>query len=399
VTGTHSVHRFTPEDRAASTWHYLPFEVPVGCGAFTVRISQSDPGAVIDLGCLGPDGWCGWSGGARREFTVTDSDATPGYLPGVSPGTWSVVLGLHRVPARGVDVGVAVTLRPEPLPGLPPPPPVPDRPPRPDLPDVDGLRFLACDFHCHTVHSDGADTIDAVAALGVAAGLDVLAVTDHDTTSHHRHLPGSGARYGISLLPGQEVTTWRGHANAFGDIGWIDFRQPPDTWITETAARGGLLSVNHPVSGDCAWRWPLAGRPPLLETWHSSWFDRTWGAPLAFRQAFAPESVPIGGADYHRSGSDAPPGYPTTWVLARSAEPADVLEGLAAGRTAISAGPGAPVLVRAGDEFLVLGGDGLLLADADGRRTVVHGERVRLAAAPGLHWLEDGATGIQAICA
>jgi hypothetical protein len=399
VTLARTARRFTPEDRAASTWQYLPFDIPPGCGGFTVSTTVSDPAAVVDLGCTGPHGWRGWSGGARREFTVTDDDATPGYLPGVPAGSWSVVLGLHRVPAAGVDVTVNVDTGPRPLPAAPSPPAMPARPPRPDLPALDGMRFLACDFHCHTVHSDGADTIDAVAALGVAAGLDALAVTDHNTTSHHPQLAASGARYGISLLPGQEVTTWRGHANAFGDIGWIDFREPADRWITESADRGGLLSVNHPVSGDCAWRWPLTGRPPLLETWHSSWFDRTWGAPLAYRQAFAPGSVPIGGADYHRAGSDAQPGYPTTWVLARSADTVDVLEGLAAGRTAISAGPGAPVLVRAGEEFLAIGADGLLLADSQGRRTVLRGDRVLVPAAPGLHWLEDGATGVQAICA
>jgi hypothetical protein len=391
----HRVH-LTPEDRAATTWRYLPFDVPTGCGGFTVTMSVSDPSAIIDLGCTAPDRWCGWSGGARREFTVTDDAATPGYLPGVPAGGWSVVLGLHRVPSAGVDVQVTVSLDPSPVPPPAPGPDLPERPPRPDLPVLDGMRFLACDFHCHTVHSDGADTIDQVAALGVAAGLDVLAVTDHNTTSHHAHLLKSGGRYGITLLPGQEVTTWRGHANAFGDIGWIDFREPADSWIAEAADRGGLLSINHPLSGDCAWRQPLSGRPPLLETWHSSWFDRTWGAPLAFHRVFAPEAAPIGGADYHRAGSDALPGRPTTWVLA---DGGDVLAGLRAGRTAISAGPGAPLLLRVGDEFLALGADGLLLAREDGRRTVVHGDRVRLPAAPGRHWLEDGATGVQAICA
>lgn len=396
MTGArHRVH-VTADDRAAATWRYLPFEIPSGCGGFTVTMRTSDPAAIVDLGCAAPSRWCGWSGGARREFTVTDGAATPGYLPGVETGEWSVVLGLHRIPPAGVDVDVTVWPDPAPVPPEPSGPPAPQRPPRPDLPIVDGMHFLACDFHCHTVHSDGADTIDGVAALGVAAGLDVLAVTDHNTTSHHGQLPASGDRYGIQLLPGQEVTTWRGHANAFGDIGFIDFREPADTWISAAAGRGGLLSVNHPLSGDCAWRQPLSGRPPLLETWHSSWFDRTWGAPLAFHSVFAPRAAPIGGADYHRAGSDAPPGYPTTWVLAHDG---DVLEGLRAGRTAICAGPGAPLLVRVGDEFLALGADGLLLARGDGRRVLVHGDRVLLPAAPGLHWLEDGATGVQAICA
>ena len=109
-----------------------------------------------------------------------------------------------------------------------------------------------------------------------------------------------------------------------------------------------------------------------------------------------PDATPIGGADFHGRGADAPPGHPTTWVLT---EGDDVLGGLRAGRTSISAGPGAPLLLRRGDEFLVVDGDGLLLATPDGRRTVVDGPRVLLPAEPGLAWLEDGHTGIQAISA
>ena len=88
------------------------------------------------------------------------------------------------------------------------------------------MRWLAGDFHCHTVHSDGQHTIDEVAVMAAEAGLDFLAVTDHNTVSHHAHLPAASERTGVQLIPGQEVTTWRGHANAFGDIGWIDFRRP-----------------------------------------------------------------------------------------------------------------------------------------------------------------------------
>ncbi|WP_051264768.1 CehA/McbA family metallohydrolase [Nakamurella lactea] len=387
---------FTPQDRAAATWHYLPFDLPAAAGAFTVTLDIDRDDAVIDLGCHGPQGFRGWSGGARRSFCITDDAATPGYLPGVTAGGWQVVLGLHRVPAPGVRVTVEITTGGEPEPALGPARPTPQRPPRPGLPDVDGMRWLAGDLHCHTVHSDGADSIDQVAAHAVAAGLDFLAVTDHNTVSHHRHLPTVSARSGIQLIPGQEVTTWRGHANAFGDIGWIDFRNEADRWFTDVADRGGLISVNHPLGDDCAWRYPGSGRPDLLETWHSGWFDRTWGAPLAYRQAFAPGATPVGGSDYHRAGSDAMPGFPTTWVLT---DGDDVLGGLRAGRTAISAGPGAPLLVRIDDDFLALGADGLLLATLDGYRLVLDGDRVTVPARPGLAWLEDAATGIQGICA
>src|SRR6478752_1940779 len=143
------------EDRAASEYLYVPFEIPAGCGAFSVELSYDRRGgAVVDLGCVGPQGFRGWSGGARDKFSITDDDATPGYLPGVVSGSWQVVLGLHRVPARGAEVAVTVSL----VAGVAPDasvtlPRVVPRP-RPELPSVEGMRWLAGDFHCHTVHSD-----------------------------------------------------------------------------------------------------------------------------------------------------------------------------------------------------------------------------------------------------
>jgi hypothetical protein len=44
-------------------------------------------GTVLDLGCLGPGGFRGWSGSARESFVITPEAATPGYLSGKSrPG-------------------------------------------------------------------------------------------------------------------------------------------------------------------------------------------------------------------------------------------------------------------------------------------------------------------------
>ena len=62
----------------------------------------------------------------------------------------------------------------------------------------------------------------------LASGIKAIAVTDHNTISHHAELAAASRRYGIILLPGQEVTTDGGHAGALGDVGWIDFREPPE---------------------------------------------------------------------------------------------------------------------------------------------------------------------------
>jgi hypothetical protein len=380
----------TPADRAADPYLELPFDLPPGTDSLEVRLAYDRTAGVVDLGCNAPQSFRGWSGGARDRYVISPEAATPGYLPGIpEPGTWAVVLGLHRIPAAGLEVTVEIDVPAAGPPEQEPePPPVPARQPRRRLPAAPGLTWLACDFHAHTLHSDGTLGIAELAARAVAAGLDVLAVTDHNTVSHHPHLPAVSARYGIALIPGQEVTTDRGHANAFGDIGWIDFRRPPATWVSEMRDQGGLLSINHPLAADCAWQHPLPERPQLAEIWHWTWLDRTWTGPLAWWTAWGQATVPIGGSDFHRPEQGRPLGAPVTWVAAEAAEPAAVLDGLRAGRSAVGSAIDGPALLRVEDELVAVDAPGTLLVDQHGRRQLVRGELERFYAADGPHHLE-----------
>jgi hypothetical protein len=391
--------RVTPDDRAASPYLDVPVDVPPGTQSLEVRLAYDSSAGVIDLGCAGAMAFRGWSGGARDRFVITPVAATPGYQPGeLEPGTWAVVLGLHRVPVEGLDVVVEVDLPAAGAPEVEPePPPAPPRPPRRELPAEPGLRWLAADFHAHTLHSDGSLGIAELAARAVAAGLDVLAVTDHNTVSHHRQLPGLSARYGLTLLPGQEVTTDRGHANAFGDIGWVDFREPPSDWMSTVRDQGGLLSINHPLAADCSWHHPLTDRPPLAEIWHWTWLDRTWTGPLAWWAAWGLDTIPISGSDFHNPAQGRPLGRPVTWVACESDGPHAVLAALRAGRTSVSAAIDAPALLRVGDELVAVAADGTVLLDAEGRRRLVRGELARFTAADGPHRLETPLAEVIAI--
>ncbi|NUT45453.1 MAG: PHP domain-containing protein [Thermoactinospora sp.] len=383
--------RWTLDDRLERILREVPFEVPDGTAAVTVKLRYDRSLGVLDLGCGSPSGFRGWSGGARDEYTVTREWATPGYLPGeIEPGVWQVWLRLHRIPPGGLDFELDITTSAE-VPARPADPVVPmaERPPARDIPAVGALRWWAGDFHAHTVHSDGSLTVPQLAQLARSRGLDFLAVTDHNTVSHHPELP---LAEGITLLPGQEVTTDRGHANVFGDVGWVDFRQDADSWTER-----GLMSINHPLGGDCAWLQPIKNRPQVAEIWHSGWWDRRWGAPLAWAEAWRDDVIPIGGSDFHRDGSDGLPGAPTTWVLAE--DPTLVFDAVRQGRTAISAGPDAPLLLRLGDELLALDADGLVLVRPDGRRQVIRGERVLVPAAAGTHRLETHENEVMALCA
>ncbi|WP_246064231.1 CehA/McbA family metallohydrolase [Nonomuraea longispora] len=388
--------RWSLDDRLEEILREVPFEVRAGTAAVTVRLAYDTSQGVIDLGCASPTGFRGWSGGARDTYTISGDWATPGYLPGEpEAGTWHVWLRLHRIPPQGLDYTLEITTATV----VPPEPEVAEpphgaRPARRGIPDAGGLRWFAGDFHAHTLHSDGSLSIPELAELAHGRGLDFLAVTDHNTVSHHPWL--AKIDRGITLIPGQEVTTDRGHANVFGDVGWVDFRRPADSWAEHAERAGGLMSVNHPLGGDCAWLLPIERRPAIAEVWHSGWWDRRWGAPLAWADAWRADLTVIGGSDFHRHGTDGLPGAPTTWVLAE--DTSTVLDGVRAGRTAVSAGPDAPLLLRLGDELLALDADGLVLVGPDGRRRIVRGDRTLLPAIEGRHRLETYENEVIALC-
>jgi hypothetical protein len=66
-----------------------------------------------------------------------------------------------------------------------------------------------------------------------------------------------------------------------------------------------------------------------------------------------------------------------------------VLDGLRAGRVAVTAGPTDPALLRMDGELVAVGADGLLIHDADGRRTPIRGDRIALPATAGPARIED----------
>jgi 3',5'-nucleoside bisphosphate phosphatase len=68
------------------------------------------------------------------------------------------------------------------------------------------------DLHTHTVYSDGTFTPSELVDLAAERGLDVVAVTDHDTTSGLDEARAAGAGRGVEIVPGVEFSTVRdGH--------------------------------------------------------------------------------------------------------------------------------------------------------------------------------------------
>jgi hypothetical protein len=105
------------------------------------------------------------------------------------------------------------------------------------------------DPHCHTLASDGMVTPAELVDAAVKAGLDLIAITDHDTMASAREVVERGEAAGLSVVPGQEVTTgWPSQTHI---LGW--FLEKPvrrGMSIADTVKaihdQGGLVIIPHP---------------------------------------------------------------------------------------------------------------------------------------------------------
>lgn len=129
------------------------------------------------------------------------------------------------------------------------------------IPEVPGYTTLKCDFHIHTVFSDGLVWPTVRAEEAWREGLDVIAITDHIeyqphkadvSTNHNRSYEiarGAGEDLQVMVIKGSEITRSMppGHLNAIfltnslslAVTGWREAIQAADQ-------QGAFIFWNHP---------------------------------------------------------------------------------------------------------------------------------------------------------
>jgi len=339
------------------TYFEVPFEVPAGKHRLTVdfRYTARDQRATLDPGIFDPQRFRGESGGNKSHFTLSETDATPSYLPGVIvPGKWHLLISVPNMRAQVVshytaeirfddrdeDAGFAA----QPL--------------------ATGKRWYRGDLHMHTAHSDGSCLSQGgrqvpcplylTVETAAARALDFIAISDHNADSQNNDLRELQPYLDrLLLIPGREMTTFHGHFNVWGVTQFMDFRVSPGSLslndvLRDAIAKGGIASVNHaeaPEGEDCmGCRWePSADTDMDLfsavevinygEIMFSS--AKYWDSQLRAGHRLAA----VGGSDNHYA--TAPPGYPsavgwpTTVVEANELSVPAILNGIRNGRTFI----------------------------------------------------------------
>ncbi|MFC4250767.1 CehA/McbA family metallohydrolase [Sinimarinibacterium flocculans] len=248
------------------------------------------------------------------------------------------------------------------------PPAGPGSAPAPGLTDGE---WLAGDLHVHSEHSDDSslNPVARITALAQSAGMDYLALTDHDNhvdgdVAHHTWTDPDFLNSPLIMLYGAEWTTQRGHGNTFSARPYdhqtlYDLRDEADTRIGEHVRREGIhLSANHPATSDhFGFSYDIVRS---IEVWQSAiWPNGTNEAALVIWDDMLKSGRDLtgrGGSDSHHgypqpgetpsSNSYQAPannvGTPTTWVFAADRSAQAVVDALDNGRVSVSANPAAP---------------------------------------------------------
>ena len=224
------------------------------------------------------------------------------------------------------------------------------------FPDIPGYNTLICDFHTHTVFSDGNVWPTVRMQEAWREGIDAIAVTDHiEYQPHKDYIPTNlNASYEIAkpeaernkvmLIKGTEITrgTPPGHFNAIfiKDVDPISTEDFMDA-VEAAANQGGFVFWNHPL-----WKGPERGRWREV---HQALYDKKWlgGVEVLNGRYYSPEAhqwcldknlAMLGNSDIHQPSMrhDSIPGNhrALTLVFAKKFTQKSIKKALEEARTA-----------------------------------------------------------------
>ena len=113
---------------------------------------------------------------------------------------------------------------------------------------TDGMMGFA-DLHIHSMHSpDATTTVRAVLKQAANAGLDAIAITDHDEIVGSLEAREMASQFGMEAVTGAEVTTSEGHLLAL----YVEKLPPAGMSLDDTLLwighHGGIAIAPHPFN-------------------------------------------------------------------------------------------------------------------------------------------------------
>ncbi len=245
---------------------------------------------------------------------------------------------------------------------------------------------MRIDLHTHSVASDGTERPAEVIASAVAAGLDVVALTDHDSTRGWDEAAQAAAALGIALVRGAELSC-RLHGRSVHLLAYLHDPQTPELLAEAEQVRTARVDRARRIVGLLARDMPLTWDDVLAQTGD----EATVGRPHIADALVARGHVPDRSAAFDELLATGSP----YWVPHYAPDAAQAIRlVLAAGGVPVLAHPGAvlrdaPVSDAEIDALVDAGLAGLEVDHRDNDEA----QRARLrAAARRHHLLETGSS-------
>ena len=106
------------------------------------------------------------------------------------------------------------------------------------------------DLHVHTIYSfDGTATLSSVLTHARRAGLDVVAITDHDEIRGALKAVELAPKFGVEVVPGIEITTAEGHLLALFITEKVEAGLSLEETVLRVGRLGGVCIAPHPMAG------------------------------------------------------------------------------------------------------------------------------------------------------
>ena len=150
---------------------------------------------------------------------------------------------------------------------------------------------MRIDLHTHSSVSDGTDRPAALVHRAHEAGLDVVAITDHDTAESWAEAERAAAEVGITLVRGMEISTRLGHASVH-----LLAYLPDPTYPPLARALADILDGrNDRVPAICAKLQALGVEVTEHDVRHQGRFDDTIGIFPEFIDGYGVLVLPVTG--------------------------------------------------------------------------------------------------------
>lgn len=157
--------------------------------------------------------------------------------------------------------------------------------------------MLRCDLHVHSEYSrDSESRIPDILRRAGRAGLDAVAITDHDTVEGSREAQSHPSE--VLVIPGIEVSTRQGHLLVLGIGDPLPAGRDFSRTVEAAHRMGGLCILPHPFH---PWRHGAGHRfaeVDAVETFNSRYITGSANRKAA-RIARASRKPQVGGSDAH----------------------------------------------------------------------------------------------------